>query len=76
MVHGIQKYSGSGLCPPSGILDQWLTLLLFKGPNRVDVFLTSRDDETDPVSETLCLLDFRIPNRGQVQSSSDSHPVE
>jgi hypothetical protein len=39
---------------------QWLRLALSKGPNRVSP--TRIRTETDPVSETLCSVVFRIPD--------------
>jgi hypothetical protein len=43
----------------------WLRLALSKGPNRVCVFPSHLRTDTDPVSETLCFLTFRIPDDGQ-----------
>jgi hypothetical protein len=78
MVYNTQNRWVPGVCPSSGI--QWLTLALSKGtnrevqslrlalskgPNRVGASLSPRlRMETDPVSEELCFLDFRIPNDG------------
>jgi hypothetical protein len=42
-----------------------LRLALSVGPNTVVVSLHHLRTETDPVSETLCLLVFRIPDGGQ-----------
>jgi hypothetical protein len=44
---------------------QTATLALSKGPNRVGVFRHHLRTETDPVSETLCSVVFRIPDDGQ-----------
>jgi hypothetical protein len=41
-------------------------LAVSKGPNRVDAFLPNLRMETDPVSETLCFLVFKIPDDGQI----------
>jgi hypothetical protein len=60
MVYNTRNYSVFGLCPSSGILK-------------------TRDhnvSETDPVSETLCSLVFRIPDDGQVQKPNISEDLE
>jgi hypothetical protein len=51
---------------------QWLRLALSNGPNRVCVSPCHLRTETDPVSETLCFLVFRIPDDRQVQKPSSS----
>jgi hypothetical protein len=43
-----------------------------QGPNRVGVSPPHLKAETDPVSETLCLRDFRIPDNGQSPKTSNS----
>jgi hypothetical protein len=54
MVYNTQNYWLSGFCPLSGILN-----------TRKHVLETGSDEETDPVSEMLCFLVFRIPDDGQ-----------
>jgi hypothetical protein len=44
---------------------QLLRLVLATEPNRVGVSLPDLRTDTDPVSETLCFLVFRIPDDGQ-----------
>jgi hypothetical protein len=43
---------------------RWLRLALSKGPNTVGVSPPHLRTETDPVSEMLCFLVFRIPDDG------------
>jgi hypothetical protein len=50
---------------------QWLKLAFSKGPNRVGVSPHVRT-ETDPVSETLCFLVYRIPDDGQSPKKSSN----
>jgi hypothetical protein len=47
-------------------LNHWtkLDIALSKGPNTVSVSLRHLRTEKDPVSESLCLLVFRIPDDG------------
>jgi hypothetical protein len=63
-----QNYRGSGLGPSSGILKTRkhnVSETLSKRPNRVGVFPPHLRMETDPASETLCFLFYRIPDDGR-----------
>jgi hypothetical protein len=44
--------------------NHWIEAVFSKGPNRVSPFLHVKTG-TDRVSETLCFLEFRIPDVGQ-----------
>jgi hypothetical protein len=56
MVYHSQNYGVFGFCSASGILETRRHLRM----------------ETDPVSETLCLLVPKIPTMGKVQKPSNS----
>jgi hypothetical protein len=43
----------------------WLRLALSKGPSWIDISPPHQRMDTDPFSETLCSLDFRIPVDGE-----------
>jgi hypothetical protein len=80
IVYNTQNYWDSRLSPLSGILyarehnlfrnwisfcPQWLRFALPKGPNKIGVSSSHLKAETDPISETVCFLVFRIPDDGQ-----------
>jgi hypothetical protein len=48
-----------------------VSLCLCKAPNRIGCFLPHLRMETDPVSEMLCFLAFRIWDDGQNPSNSE-----
>jgi hypothetical protein len=77
-MYNNQNHWVSGTCPSSSILKTRkrdisetgslvgrFRLALSKGPNGVSVPSRHLKTETDPVSETLCFLGFRIPGYGQ-----------
>jgi hypothetical protein len=64
MVYNAQNDLVSGFCPSSRDRKETRS----KGPNRVSPSLHLRM-ETDPVSETLCFLVFRITDDEQSQET-------
>jgi hypothetical protein len=68
MVYNTQNYRNFGLCPSSSILKNGeqssVEVALFQGLNRVSCLPLHLRTETDPVSETLCSLIFKIPDDG------------
>jgi hypothetical protein len=62
--HGLILVSGVSSCYVTWVV-HWLRLVLSKGPSRVGFYPSHLRTETDPVSETLCFLAYRIPDDGQ-----------
>jgi hypothetical protein len=65
MMYNTQNYLVFGLCQPTGILktrEQNVSLFLRDSPSHLRM-------ETDPVSETLCSLVFRVVGDGRSPNS-------